>query len=106
MRPVTIVTDTTQYLPPAVREQHGIEQVSLYVRWGDELHRESDMADYDDFYARLKDATDPPTTSQPSVGDFVAAYEPLLAAGRDIVSIHISSGLSGTYGAAVQAKAL
>jgi DegV family protein with EDD domain len=106
MRPVTIVTDTTQYLPQAVRDHHGIEQVSLYVRWGDELQRESEMLDYDDFYARLKSSTDPPTTSQPSVGDFVAAYEPILAAGRDIVSIHISSGLSGTYGAAVQAKAL
>ena len=76
------------------------------MRWGDDLQRESDMVDYDDFYTRLKNSSEPPTTSQPSVGDFVAAYEPLLAAGRDIVSIHLSSGLSGTYGAAVQAKAL
>ncbi len=106
MRPVTIVTDTTQYLPRSVREQHGIEQVSLYVRWGDDVQRESEMADYDDFYARLKTSNDPPTTSQPSVGDFLAAYEPVLAAGHDVVSIHLSSGLSGTYGAAVQAKAV
>ncbi len=44
------------------------------------------------------------TTSQPSVGDFLAVYEPLLAEGREIVSIHISAGISGTYETAVQAR--
>ena len=37
-----------------------------------------------------------PSTSQPSVGDFLAVYEPLLEAGRDIVSIHLCAGISGT----------
>ena len=82
MRPVTIVTDTTHYLPTELRERLGIVQVSLYVSWGDEQTRESDLPGYDDFYARLRTSTDPPTTSQPSVGDFVEAYEPLLAAGQ------------------------
>ena len=106
MRPVTVVTDTTHYLPTDLREKLGIIQVSLYVSWGDELQRESDLPGYDDFYARLRTSTELPTTSQPSVGDFVAAYEPLLAAGRDIVSIHLSGGISGTCDSAVQAKAL
>jgi DegV family protein with EDD domain len=44
------------------------------------------------------------TTSQPSVGDFISVYEPLLAEGREIVSIHISSGISGTYESAMQAR--
>jgi DegV family protein with EDD domain len=44
------------------------------------------------------------TTSQPSVGDFVAVYEPLLADGKEIVSIHLSSGISGTYESAMQAR--
>ncbi|MDP9190011.1 MAG: DegV family protein, partial [Actinomycetota bacterium] len=44
------------------------------------------------------------TTSQPSVGDFIEVYEPLLAEGREIVSVHISAGISGTYEAAVQAR--
>ena len=44
------------------------------------------------------------TTSQPSVGDFLAVYEPLLAEGREIVSIHLSAGISGTYETAVQAR--
>ncbi len=106
MRPVAVVTDTTHYLPTELRQRLGIEQVSLYVSWGDELQRESDMGNYDDFYARLRSSTEVPTTSQPSVGDFVAAYEPLLAAGRDIVSIHLSGGISGTCDAAGQAKAI
>ncbi|MGI8802745.1 MAG: DegV family protein [Solirubrobacteraceae bacterium] len=106
MRPVTVVTDTTHYLPAELRVRLGIEQVSLYVNWGDEPQRESDFPDYDDFYARLRTSTDVPSTSQPSVGDFLEVYEPLLAAGRDVVSIHISGGLSGTFGAATQAKEL
>ena len=46
-----------------------------------------------------------PTTSQPSIGDFLACYEPLLQAGHDIVSIHLSAGISGTYDSALQARA-
>jgi DegV family protein with EDD domain len=106
VRPVTVVTDTTHYLPAALRERLGIVQVSLYVSWGDELTRESDLDGYDDFYARLRTSTELPTTSQPSVGDFVAAYEPLLARGHDVLSIHLSGGISGTCGSAIQAKAI
>ncbi len=55
------------------------------------------------FYARLRDSSDLPSTSQPSVGDFLACFEPLASAGRDIVSIHIASGLSGTCESAGEA---
>jgi DegV family protein with EDD domain len=101
--PVAVVTDTTHYLPPDVVAAEGVHLVSLYVRWGEDLERESDMADFDGFYERLRSARDLPTTSQPSVGDFLAVYEPLLEAGHDIVSIHLSGGISGTYGSAAQA---
>jgi DegV family protein with EDD domain len=57
---------------------------------------EREYRDLDAFYGRLRDSSELPTTSQPSVGDFRAAYEPLLEAGRDVVSIHIAAGLSGT----------
>ncbi|MEA2297948.1 MAG: fatty acid kinase fatty acid binding subunit [Solirubrobacteraceae bacterium] len=106
MRPVTVVTDSTHYLPDDLRQRLGIVQVSLYVSWGDGQQREAELPGYDDFYARLRTSSEVPTTSQPSVGDFVAAYEPVLAAGGDVVSIHISGGISGTCGAARQAKAL
>src|SRR5690349_16802093 len=101
---VAVVTDSTHYLPADVLARHDVHVVSLYVKRGEELERESEIGDLDAFYERLRTASDVPTTSQPSVGDFLAAYEPLLAAGHDVVSIHLSGAVSGTYGSAVQAR--
>lgn len=106
MPPVTIVTDTTQYLPRTLMESEGIHQVSLYVGWGDDKQRESEMESFDAFYAQLRSNPDLPTTSQPSIGDFLAVWEPLLEAGQDIVSVHLSGGISGTCEAARQARGL
>jgi fatty acid kinase fatty acid binding subunit len=102
---VAVVTDTTAYLPGEVVEANDIRLVSLYVNFGAErTEREAEIRDYDAFYDELRSAVKLPTTSQPSVGDFVSVYEPLLAEGRDVVSIHIAGGLSGTPEAARQAK--
>jgi len=83
----------------------GIHRVSLYVTLEGEQKRESEIgaAEYDDFYERLSRSADGATTSQPSVGDFIEVYEPLLDAGHDIVSIHLSAGISGTCDSARQA---
>jgi fatty acid kinase fatty acid binding subunit len=101
---VAIVSDTCHYLPADLVAKHEIHLVSLYIHWRDEITRESDVTDYDAYYARLRDAPDLPTTSQPSIGDFLAVYEPLLDAGRDIVSVHLAGGMSGTVSAAQQAR--
>ena len=103
MAPVAVVADTTNYLPADVREAAGIHAVSLYVRWGDELERESEMPDFTAFYEKLRSASNLPTTSQPSIGDFLAVYEPLLESGHDILSVHLPSGISGTCDTARQA---
>jgi len=100
---VAVVTDSTPYLPAPLLERWGIPQVSLYVGWGGDLRPERDYHDLDAFYARLRESPDLPVTSQPSVGDFLAVYEPLAAAGRDIVSVHIAGGLSGTCESAREA---
>lgn len=99
---VAVVTDSTPYLPPSLVERWGVSQVSLYVGWGDD-HRPECEYDVDAFYARLRDSSELPTTSQPSVGDFLACFEPLAGAGRDVVSVHIASGLSGTCESAREA---
>jgi DegV family protein with EDD domain len=99
---VAVVTDSTPYLPPELIERWGIEQVSLYVGWGAD-HRPEREYDLEDFYERLRTSPTLPTTSQPSVGDFLACYEPLAASGRDIVSVHIAGGLSGTCESAREA---
>jgi DegV family protein with EDD domain len=105
MRPVTVVADTTHYLPRDVVAASGIREVSLYVHWQGRQDREADLPDFDGYYEYLRTAADLPTTSQPSVGDFLEVYEPLVADGNDVVSIHISAGMSGTYESALQAKA-
>jgi DegV family protein with EDD domain len=101
---VAIVSDTCHYLPRELIEAHSIHQVSLYVHWDGQTVREIDIADYDAYYERLRTAADLPTTSQPSIGDFLAVYEPLLEAGDDIVSIHLAGGMSGTVRSAEQAR--
>jgi len=104
--PVAVVTDTTHYLPRAMADAQGLSQVSLYVHWDGRADREADLLDLDSYYERLRAGGALPTTSQPSVGDFVAVYRPLRDAGQDIVSIHLAAGISGTYESAVAAKAV
>jgi DegV family protein with EDD domain len=104
MSGVAVVTDTTQYLPQEVVDRHGLSLVSLYVNWDGRTDRESEMPGFGDFYAFLKGGGELPSTSQPSVGDFLAVYEPLLEAGKDVVSIHLSGGISGTVRSAEQAR--
>jgi DegV family protein with EDD domain len=102
---VAVVTDSTSYLPRELVAARGIHEVSLYVSDGAGQRRELDISDYARFYDDLRAASDLPTTSQPSIGDFEAVYEPLLAAGADVVSVHISGGISGTIESARQAAA-
>ena len=105
MAGVAVVTDTTHYLPRELADANELHQVSLYVNWEGRQDRESELPDFDAYYEHLRVADQLPTTSQPSVGDFLAVFEPLLASGRDILSIHLSAGLSGTYESALTAKA-
>jgi DegV family protein with EDD domain len=100
---VAVVTDSTPYLPKALIERWGICQVSLYVGWDGDLRPEQEYDDLDAFYTRLRDSPRLPTTSQPSVGDFLACYQPLVSAGRDVVSVHLAAGLSGTCESAREA---
>jgi DegV family protein with EDD domain len=102
--PVAIVSDSTGYLPTELVVANEIQLVSLYINWEDSSERELDMPNFDDFYARLRGAERLPTTSQPSIGDFLDVYRPLVADGYDVVSVHISGGISGTVEAARQAK--
>jgi DegV family protein with EDD domain len=106
MAPVAVASDSTHYLPRALAQAEGVHQVSLYVGWKGQPERELEMDGFDAFYARLKDDRELPTTSQPSIGDFLAVWEPLLDAGHDVVSIHLAGGISGTVEAARQAHGL
>ena len=100
----TVVCDTTCYVPGELLDERGVQRVSLYVALGGEQRRESEIGDYDSFFERLRESDEGATTSQPSIGDFIEVYGPILESGREVVSIHLSSGISGTYEAARQAR--
>ncbi len=102
--PTAVVCDTTAYLPAELLAERSIETISLYVSIDGHQEPESEVSDYADFYQRLRASEGGATTSQPSIGDFVSVYEPLLEAGREVVSVHISAGISGTCEAASQAR--
>ena len=106
MAEVAIAADSTHYLPRSLADSEGVHQVSLYVGWEGESQPELEMADFDAFYERLRSDPELPTTSQPSIGDFLGVWEPLLEAGKDVVSIHLAGGISGTCEAARQARGL
>jgi DegV family protein with EDD domain len=106
MAAVAIATDSTHYLPRTLADAQGIHQVSLYVGWDGEPVRELEMDSFEAFYERLRSDPQLPITSQPSIGDFLTVWEPLLADGLDIVSIHLAGGISGTFEAARQAELL
>jgi len=100
---VRIVTDSTADLPLEFVHALGISIVPLSVIFGDEVFREGIDISQDLFYDKLIHGKVLPTTSAPSVGDFLEVYEPLLKETNEIVSIHISSKLSATHSTACQA---
>jgi DegV family protein with EDD domain len=104
MPSTAVVADTTSYLPRELLAEHDIREVSLYVGLEGDQEREADITDLHAFYERLRISDQTVTTSQPSVGDFISVYEPLLAEGKEIISIHLSSGISGTCESAMQAR--
>jgi DegV family protein with EDD domain len=103
-RQTAVVADTTAYLPPKLQAELEITTVSLYVTIDGAQQPESEISDYAEFYELLRASESGATTSQPSIGDFTAVYEPLLDAGHEIVSVHLSAGISGTCEAAGQAR--
>jgi DegV family protein with EDD domain len=101
---IKIVTDSTAYLPEETVRQHDISVVPLYVHFGNKAFREGVDLSNEDFYRRLKEAPELPTTSQPSAGEFHELFTQLIDAGHEVVTLTISSKLSGTWNSAMAAK--
>jgi DegV family protein with EDD domain len=108
MSKIRIVTDSTADVPESVRQQLGIEMVPLKVHFGSETYFDAVTIQSEQFYEKLSQAAALPTTSQPSPVDFLDAYKHLIdkETTSEIISIHLSSALSGTYQSAVLAKSL
>jgi DegV family protein with EDD domain len=97
---IAIVTDTSAHIPQHLIETHGIEVIPLWVRFGEKAFREGTDLTNKEFFALLRQNQEFPSTSQPSAGEFLELYSKLLDQGKDIISIHLSSKLSGTVSSA------
>ena len=103
---IKIVTDSSADLPAKIVQELGIVVVPLYVRFGEEVYRDQVDINEDTFYQRLQQDSTHPSTTQPSPQDFVDVYQKLSQDADGIVSIHISSVLSGTCNSALQGRDL
>lgn len=103
MSKVAIVTDSTAFILPEVTRNLPIFYVPLQVIWGEETFLDNVTITPDEFYQRLKGSKILPSTSQPSPAAFRDTYARLIEEGYDILSVHISSKLSGTLDSAIQA---
>ncbi|WP_028402112.1 DegV family protein [Ectobacillus panaciterrae] len=92
-----IVTDSTAYIPQEVRERLDIYMVPLNVTFGDASYQEEVEITDLQFYMKVREQEELPKTSQPAIGLFVELFERLAREYDAIVSIHLSSGISGTY---------
>lgn len=101
---IRIVTDSCAAIPNSLAETHSITVAPLYVTIGDESYRDGVDIDAGRLFALLEGSEEPATTSQPSVADFQEIYRRLLGQGHEIVSVHVSSKLSGTLNSARQAR--
>ena len=97
---IKVVTDSTSDLPADVAESLGIEVVPLNVHFGSDVYKDRVNLMPDTFYDKLINGDVLPTTSQPSVGEFIDVYERLGSDADGIVSVHVSENLSGTMNSA------
>jgi DegV family protein with EDD domain len=103
MMTVRIVTDSGADIPEEICSELGIVVVPLTVSFGIDSYQDGVDLKGDEFYRRLIENDAMPTTSQPAVGSFVEAYDALKESAADVLSIHVSSKLSGTLNSATQA---
>ena len=93
---IHLVTDSTAYLPLDLQQKYDVHTISLKINVGDRTYDEEGGITKDEFYKLLADVATAPTTSQPSAGEFLGLYKSLIGDGDEVISIHISEGLSGT----------
>ncbi|MBC1376496.1 DegV family protein [Listeria farberi] len=104
---IAVVTDSTTYLPDEVKKQLGINVIPLSVIIDGKSYREGEELSTADFYKKIKEAENFPTSSQPAPGEFIKLFEKLKEEGFDtVISIHLSSGISGTLQNAASAGEL
>ena len=101
---IRIVTDSTANVPPDIVDRFGISVIPLKVAFGDHAYRDGVDIRTEEFYRLLQQSEHLPQTSQPSSGEFLDLYSQILAEDSEIISIHVSSEISGTINSAQMAR--
>jgi len=106
MEKLYLVTDSTADIPKELVESLGITVVPLKVHFSEETYLDGVTINSDEFYQKLEQSEDLPTTSQPSPHDFIETYKKLASGDENakIISIHLSSAVSGTVQSALLAQ--
>jgi DegV family protein with EDD domain len=100
-----VVTDSTAYIPKELRDKWNIHMIPLNVIFSNEVYREEVDITAEQFYQQVKEK-ELPTTSQPPIGEFVELFERLSKDYDAVISIHLSSGISGTFAGALTASTM
>src|SRR5947208_15357493 len=103
-RPVKVVVDSAADIPPEIARQLDITVVPLSVQIGGKTYLDGIDISGEVFYRELEGTRSVTTTSLPSVDTLEQAYARITGDGCNVVSVHVSSKLSGTYNAAVMAS--
>ena len=102
-----IVTDGAVDMPPEWGEKYNIKTIPINIQFGEKTYLQFIDLDFDTFYEKVEETRIVPKTSQPSPHQFVEFYKNIAKEGDTILSIHVTSKLSGTYAsAAIAAKEL
>ncbi|MFC3041293.1 DegV family protein [Virgibacillus xinjiangensis] len=100
---VAVMTDSTAYIPKSIRAHHDIHMIPLSVIFDDQTYEEEVDLTTREFYEKMRETTELPKTSQPSIGLITAKLEELAETYDALISVHLSSGISGTYQAVASA---
>jgi DegV family protein with EDD domain len=102
-----IVTDSTAYITKEIREKWDIHMIPLNVVFGNESYQEEVELSVEAFYEEVRESNrELPKTSQPAIGEFIELFDKLSTDYDAVISIHLSSGISGTYQGAVSAGSM
>ncbi|MEA3423481.1 MAG: DegV family protein [Bacillota bacterium] len=100
---IKIITDSTSNIPESLLKEYDVSVVSLSVVFNDEVYKEVEISN-EDFYKKLKESKEMPTSSQPSIEEFYNIFEQSIIEKQDIIGVFISSDMSGTFSTAHLAK--
>ncbi|MEJ9222781.1 DegV family protein [Priestia aryabhattai] len=103
MAKIKVVTDSTIDLTLEEAEKYGIEMIPLCINIDNETYLDRVELTPTDFIEKMKNSKELPKSSQPAIGSFVEVYERLVSEGYDVISIHMTGGMSGTVRAAESA---